>query len=82
MCIRDRENNVYDYLKFSFDFKSDEVNKLSLIHISAAPHLKRRHLRNRQPAAASAHRNTAVHSHWADDPRRGTRKKKGNCFGR
>ncbi|MCS3251355.1 hypothetical protein NXW70_21275 [Bacteroides fragilis] len=21
------ENNVYDYLKFSFDFKSDEVNK-------------------------------------------------------
>ena len=27
------EDNVYDYLKFSFDFKSDEVNKLSLIHI-------------------------------------------------
>ena len=21
------ENNVYDYLKFSFDFKSDEINK-------------------------------------------------------
>ena len=37
---------------------------------------------NRQPDAASAHRNTAVHSHWADDPKRGTRKKKENCFGR
>ena len=27
-----------------------------------------------QPDAASAYRSTAVHSHWADDPRRGTRK--------
>lgn len=28
-------------------------------------------MRNRQPDAVSAHRNTAVRSHWADDPKRG-----------
>lgn len=26
-------------------------------------------MRNRQPDAASAYRSTAVHSHWADDPK-------------